>query len=181
MPVGVGAWVLLSLATLPTACRGKERAAERNAPAVTPSFQRATTSVAVTDDDLTAYLAWWHGWMSLTNRHRAEGDAVTERAAAKLSFADTGKIAQDPDLLALIAVQGKEMRAHFNSMPKGPATQALMGTVPGVGAMVVQTGGIAYVAGRNEVVLAEARKKYGDTFVDWVLARESIIVDTLSR
>ena len=181
MRAGVGWWVLLALATVPTACSEKERASQSIPPAVTSSFQPATTSVAVTDDDLTAYLAWWHGWMSLTNRHRAELDAVTERAAAKLSVADTGKIAQDPDLLALLGGQRKEMQAHFDGMRKGPATQALMGTLPGVGAMFVRPGGMVYVAGRNEAVLAEARRKYGDTFVDWVLARESVILDTLSR
>jgi hypothetical protein len=45
--------------------------------------------------------------------------------------------------------------------------------------MVPLPDGVVYMPGRNETVLAEARMKYGDTFVDW-LAREPLIVETLT-
>ena len=40
---------------------------------------------------------------------------------------------------------------------------------------------IAFVPGRNEIVLASARTNYGDKFVTRVLANEDTIVTTLFR
>jgi hypothetical protein len=102
----------------------------------------------VTEADLTAFLEWLRDWKSLTNRHRAELDDVTERVAARY-----------PAMVGGVA-----------SMTAGPGA---------LGTMVPLPDGVVYMPGRNETVLAEARMKYGDTFVDW-LAREPLIVETLT-
>lgn len=182
---------MLLLAATAAACRETPAARAPGAPAGSPSFQRATTRVDVTDADLTACIEWLRDWKALTNRHRAGQDEVAERAAARLSVAETHKLAQDPELLALLDQQGKEMQALHKRMPKGPTAEALARMVGGIGSMVGEPGaigsmvarpfGVVYMPGRNDDVLAKARSKYGDTFVDWVLEREGIIVETLSR
>lgn len=182
---------MLLLATVAAACRETQVSDARGAPAGSPSFQRATTRVDVTDADLTACIEWLRDWKALTNRHKAEGDEVAQRAAARLPVAETDKLAQDPELLALLDQQGKEMQALHKRMPKGPTANALARMVGGIGSMVGEPGaigsmvarpfGVIYVPGRNESVLADLRKKYGDTFVDWVLEREGVIVETLGR
>jgi len=180
----VGLWILLSLTMLATACRKKEPATAENPPAAEPSVQPAppaTSRIAPTDDDLTTYVEWYRDWKLLTNRYRAELDAVTEQAAVKYSLEDTGKIAQDPDLLAFLDRQRREMQPHMDRAPRGATAEAFKATLAGLGQMVFLPGGMVYVAGRNEPLLAEARRKYGDAFVDWVLARESTIVGTLGQ
>ena len=181
---------LLSFIVLAPGCR--EKGPSSAAPATSaarPSFQRATTRVDVADADLNAYLEWLRDWKSITNRHRAELDEVTERALARLPVFDPDKAVQDPEFLAMLAEQRKDGQALSSRMPKGPTAEALATMVGGVesmtvgpgavGTMVPQPNGVVYRPGRNEKVLAEARAKYGDTFVDWVLARESLIVETL--
>jgi hypothetical protein len=58
---------------------------------------------------------------------------------------------------------------------------ALGETVPGVATLEFQGGKVVYVPGRNAIALAAARSKYGDQFVDWIVARESTIARILSR
>jgi hypothetical protein len=66
-------------------------------------------------------------------------------------------------------------------MPQGSTVNALQATLPGVGRMLFRPPVMVYEPGRNEVVLSAARAKYGDEFVDWVLARERLIVEALSK
>lgn len=127
------------------------------------------------------YVVWTRDWKLLTNRHKAESDAVTEQAAAKLSLKDTGKIAQDPDLLATWDRQAAEMKAHFAGLPRGPMANGFQATLEGIGAMIPRPSGYVYVPGRNEEALQKARKVHGDAFVDWVLQREATIVAILSE
>ena len=124
------------------------------------------------------YLIWLRDWKQLTLRNKAELDAVSEEAAAKLSIADTGKIAQDPDLLAVIARNGDANKAHFDSKPKGRTTDALQATLEGLGLMVPIP---AYTGICNDEALARARPMYGDAVVDWVLAREDTVASVLSE
>jgi hypothetical protein len=183
-------WFVLLFAAA-AACRETPAAGARGAPAGPPSYQRATTRVDVTDADLSACIEWLRDWKALTNRHKAEGDEVARRAAARLSPAETNELAQDPEFLALLEQQGHEMQALHKRLPKGPTAAALARMVGGIGSMVGEPGamgsmvarpsGVIYVPGRNETVLADLRKRYGDTFVDWVLQREAVIVETLSR
>jgi hypothetical protein len=167
-------WTLSALTALATACSNKEAAAGR-------PEQPPTAGAAREDDDLMAYVNWYRDWKLLTNRHKAEGDVLVQSVAAKYSFAETGKIAQDPDLLALLARQRQEMRPLMARAPGGPTAAAYEATLAGIGQLLPTPHGMVYFPGRNEAVLAAARAKYGDKFVDWVLARESTIVATLSQ
>jgi hypothetical protein len=167
-------WMLSALAASATACGKPEPAAARAAPP-------AAASAAETADDLIAYITWYRDWKQLTNRHKAELDALTQSVAGRYSFAETGNIAQDPDLLALLARQRQEMQPLMARVPGGPTAAAYEETLGGVGQLLPTPNGMAYFPGRNESVLAAARAKYGDKFVDWVLAHESTIVETLSQ
>jgi hypothetical protein len=167
-------WILAALTALPTACGKPEPATARAAPPT-------TGSAAQTDDDLMAYVNWYRDWKQLTNRHKAEGDALMQSVAARYSFAETGNIAQDPDLLALLARQRQEMRPLMARAPGGPTAAAYEATLGGIGQLLPTPNGMVYFPGRNEAVLAAARARYGDKFVDWVLARESKIVATLGQ
>ena len=114
---GAGLRMVLSLVALVLACRGKEPAPEAPPPGDTPpaaaeaptettppaTGAAAASSGLPTDEELVTYVTWLRDWRELTLRSKAELDAVTEQAAAKLSFGDTDKIAQDPDVLACIA------------------------------------------------------------------------------
>lgn len=198
----VGLSILVSFVALATACRAKEPAtAEKpsatasgaQAAAAPPAFAAAPTAappavaapaagvLAPTDDELMAYLVWGRDWKQLANRNKAELDAVAEQAAAKLSFKDTDKLAQDPELLAVIDRQTKAMKAHLDLAPRGPMVEAFKAAISGIGSMVPRPDGWVWVSRRDESVLAAARQRYGDEFVGWVLAREATIVATFSE
>ena len=147
---------------------------------VARSDANATAQSAQSDSVLTSYLEWYRDWMLLTNRHKAEGDAQSERMAARYSYAELDKVTEDPELVAMLARQREEMRPFMTRAPRGLAAEALEATLPGVGQMVAGPRAMTYVPGRDEAVLAAARAKYGDTFVSWVLSHESTIVATLS-
>ncbi len=191
-----GLWALLSLLTLGTACReppaaqGLHASDSGIAPSVeiplapglaTPAMQPGSSEIEPTDADLTTDLTGLRGWKRLTNRHRSELDAAGKQAAAKLPLHETGRIAHDPDLLALVERHRTEMQAHFDRIPKGATAEALRATLSGIGTMVAQPTGMVYVQRRDESALAAARKSYGDAFVDWVLERESTVAVTLER
>jgi hypothetical protein len=181
----------LSLVAVVLACRGKEPATVQTpppadtppvaaaAPAATIPAAVAVASVGLpTDEELMTYLTWLRDWKQLANRNKAELDAVTERVAATLSVADTGKIAQDPDVLATIARNGETMRAHFDLKPKGRTTDAMQAALEGLGLTVPF---FTYTGVRDEEALARARRMYGDAVVDWILERESTIASVLSQ
>lgn len=140
----------------------------------------STARSAQSDSVLTSYLEWHRDWMQLTNRHKAELDAQSERMAARYSFADSDKITGDPELLALLERQRGEMRPLMTRAPRGLTAEALEATLLGLGRVVAGPRAMTYVPGRDEAALAAARAKYGDTFVSWVLAHESTIVATLA-
>jgi hypothetical protein len=174
-------WILLSYATLAAGCGAKEPAAEGTIAAAPSARPGAAAALTPTDDDLMRYLVWTRDWKLLTNRHRAELDAVTEQVAARYSLKDTDKVVQDPEFLAMLDRQGKEMKAHHAGLPSGRMADAFQATIEGVGTMVPLPHGYLYVPGRNQELLDHARKRYGDAIVDWVLAREETIVATLSQ
>jgi len=167
--------VTLSFAAVVVSCGKKEFAsAHRAGP--------GAAGIALTDDELASYLTWSREYIALANSHKAELDAVAERGAARLPFGDPGKIAQDPELLAALDRQRTAMQAQLDRMPlKGAKAQALGETLAGIGAFVAQPDGLVYTARRDEQALANARRKYGDEYVQWVLSRESTIVATLGK
>lgn len=139
-------------------------------------------ALAVTEDELTRYAAWWRDYLTLVNRNRIEMDAVTRSVSSKYSFADTDRIAQDPELLATLDRQRSAMQELDRRRPvDGLKMQALRDTVPGVATLELQGDKVAYVPGHNEIALAAARQRYGDEFVDWVISRESVIARILSE
>ena len=140
----------------------------------------STAHSAQSDSALTGYLEWHRDWMQLTNQHKAELDAESVRIESRYSLADSYKITQDPELLALLERQRGEMRPLMARAPRGLTAEALDATLPGLGRVVIGPRAMTYVPGRDEAVLAAARTKYGDEFVSWVLAHESTIVATLA-
>jgi hypothetical protein len=190
----VGLWMLLLFVALLTACRAKEPASAQTASAaptgaaVSPATNgtaaaapRVGDALAPTDEALMEYLVWTRDWKQLTNRHKEELDRVTEQATAKLAPTDLDKAVEDPDFVATLERQGAAMKAHFAHLPRGPMANGFQATLEGMGTMLPRPDGYIYVSGRNEETLAKARKRYGDTFVDWVLERESTIATILSE
>jgi hypothetical protein len=138
--------------------------------------------LAVTEDELTKYVAWWREYLTLVNRHLIEMEAVTRSVSSKYSFADTDKVSQDPVLLATLDRQRSAMQELDSRRPvDGLKMQALRDTVPGVATLEFQSDKVAYVPGHNDIALAAARQKYGDKFVDWIVSREGAIARTLSQ
>ena len=148
-------------------------------PARTNRSPAPATFAVAPDSELTGYLAWHREWTLLTNRHRAELEAVLRRIDSRYSLQNAGAIAQDPDLLSLLERQRGEMQPLMARAPRGPTAAALDATLPGIGQLVARPEGMRYVPGRNEAVLAAARAKHGEEFVRWVLAHEDTIVATL--
>jgi hypothetical protein len=132
--------------------------------------------LAVTEDDLAKYVRWWRDYLTLVQRHRLELDATTQRVAARYPFAQTDRIAQDPELLATLERQRSAMQELMDQTPvDGLKMQALRDAVPGVATFDLEGGKVVYVPGHDEIVLAAARQRYGDKFIDWLLSRESLI------
>ena len=142
---------------------------------------RAERPRVPTDEELTSYLEWLRDWKHLANRNRTELEAGLEPIFARYPSRDPNAVASDPEWLALHRRQAEGMQAHMNRRPRGLIINALEATLPGVGRMVARTDAMDYVPGRDEAVLSAARARYGNEFVDWVLARERVIVETLSR
>jgi hypothetical protein len=139
-------------------------------------------TVLVTDEELTKYVVWWREDLVLVNHNIAEMETVRERVAAKYSFAELERMTQDPELLGTLEGQRSAMQELDNRRPvDGLKMQALRDTVPGVATLEFQGDKVVYVPGRDEIVLAAARKRYGDQFVDWIVARESAIARILSQ
>lgn len=170
--------VLLSIAStigiLSLACGSEQSGA--GAPRL-----RAERPRVPTEEELTGYLEWVRDWKHLANRNRAELEPALQAIFARYPSGDPGAVASDPEWLALHARQKEKMQAHMDRMPPGLIVNALAATLAGVGRMVARPQSWEYVPGRDEAVLSDARAKYGDEFVDWVLARESVIVGTLSQ
>jgi hypothetical protein len=186
---GASLWMALPLAAFVLACGGKEPAPAKTPPpadappAASEARQGTTTPAAApdglpTDEELMAYLTWLRDWMQLTHRSKAELDAVTEQTAPKYSLADTGKIVQDPDVVAVIERNGEANKAHFALKPKGRTVDAINATLEGMGLMIPYPG---YSGVHDDEKLAQARRRFGDAVVDWVLERESTVASMLSQ
>ena len=134
-----------------------------------------------TEEELTSYLEWLRDWRHIVNRNRAEMDVAAESIFARHPTGDVAAIASDPEWLAVQQQLKDRMEAHVDRRSAGLVLNALAATVRGVGRMVARPHGMDYVPGRDEAVLSAARARYGDEFVDWVLARERLIVETLRQ
>jgi hypothetical protein len=138
-------------------------------------------ALSVTEDELANYVRWWRDYLTLVDRHRIELEAVTQRVSSKYPLAQTDRSAQDPELLATFERQRRAMQELMNHMPvDGLKMQALRDAVPGVATFDLKGGKAVYVPGHDEIVLAAARKRYGDKFIDWLISRESSIARALS-
>ena len=157
------------------------RACGREEPAARAPRLRAERPRVPTETELTSYLEWVRDWKHLANRNRAELEVATGTIFARYPSGDEGAAANDPEWLALHARQKQAMQAHMDRMPSGLIIKALETTLGGVGRMLIGTHSVSYVPGRDEAVLSAARARYGDEFVDWVLAREGVIIGTLSE
>lgn len=154
----------------------REPAPERDARATPPLAARSVES----DSVLTAWVEWHRDWMRLTNRHKAELDADSARLAQRYSWRESHRVAEDPELLAMLARQRAEMQPLLARAPRGLTAEALEATVRGVGRMVIGPRAITFEPGRNAAALDSARATYGDAFVRWVLAHERMITTTLA-
>lgn len=138
--------------------------------------------IGISEDELIKYLVWWREYATLTSHNMAEMKAVSDRIAARYSLGSSDRIAQDPELVAMlerqqVAARDIEARAPLSR----PKMEALGETVAGIATLEPKDGGVVFVAGHNEIALASARSKYGDEFVDWVVARESLVARVLSQ
>ena len=131
-----------------------------------------------TDEELMAYLTWMRDWKQLAERNVAEYNATLERVAVKYSLADTGKVAYDPEVLAASARGAESSKAHFDEKPQGRTVDGIQAVLEGLGLTIPQ---MNYSGVRNEEAMARARRRYGDDFVDWVLAREATITSMLGQ
>jgi hypothetical protein len=166
-------YTVLAIAALAIACSRPREGAVRT---------DGQTAIRVTDDELAKYVVWWRDYLELVARNQAELEELRQRISSKYSFAETGRISQDPELLATLDRQRSTMQELDNRRPvDGLKMQALRDTVPGVATLEFQRDKVVYVPGRNEIALAAARQKYGDQFVDWIVARESTIARILSQ
>jgi hypothetical protein len=127
-----------------------------------------TPSVDITDDQITSFLAWTREWGELAMRHAREGQEVAARVAPKYSMSGTPGMTNDPELRATLDRQRAAIQEHMDRIPLNDAqVKAWKATVAGL------------IPRRDDQVLAAARQKYGDRFVDRVLARERDITATL--
>ena len=167
-------WVVAALSLVATACGTDEP------PRVAPPL-RAERPGVPTEAELMSYLEWHRDLKLLTNRNRADTDAVMGRISSRNPSVDAPTIAADPEWRALSQQLVSEMQAHLNRVPKGLTASALQATILGVGRMVIHPTAMVFEPGRDESALSAARAKYGDEFVDWVLAHEDVIVATLGQ
>ena len=94
---------------------------------------------------------------------------------------EVDKVAEDPELLELLAAQREAMLALQRRQPlDGLALRAVLTVLEGLAPLRVEPGRLYYVAARDEAVLAQARRAYGDAFVDWMVSREPLILETLT-
>ena len=181
--------LLLAFVTLGAACKGPTPAptSRAAAPAGTAAPAAAAPPAGAapgaasglpTEEELMAYLTWMRDWQQLTARNVGEYNATVERVAARYSPADTGKIAYDPEVLAVSARGAESNKAHFDLKPSGRTIDGIQAALEGLGLTIPQ---FTYSGIRNEEALARARRMYGDDLVDWVLGREATIASMLSR
>jgi hypothetical protein len=125
--------------------------------------RKGTEPASITDDQITAFIAWNERWIDLARKHYDEANAVSRRAADRYS-PDVSKVSTDPELLSTLARQRGEMQDHMNRRPLNDAQmQAIKRVYEGI------------IPQRDDQKLSQARARYGDRFVDRVLAHETEI------
>jgi hypothetical protein len=155
-----------------------------------PSGAAAPTELAATtpkgapslEEELEAALTFSRAWRDLTIAHKTAIDALAEKIAAAHPAPDFPNFQAEPEFMAQLELQKREMQRLMDSAPKGPHAKALAAAIGGVGTM--QIGGpktMAWVPARNEAALEAARKQYGSEAVDLVLAREAEIHRSFER
>jgi hypothetical protein len=145
-----------------------------------PRASAASATVERSDAELTRVLDWQLGFRRLVARHRAEQEAVAQRAIASSPGVDNG-LQQNPELRALLSRQRAEMQRFMATAPTGPTATAIGETLFGLGTSTSGPGGMAliYTPHRDDAALDAARTKYGRAFVSWMLDHEGTVNRTL--
>lgn len=145
--------------------------------AIVHGQERAT----VTEDQLVRQLKSMLEQQELGLRHYFAAKEMSERVGRKYGLHEVDKVAEDPELLELLAAQREAMLALQRRQPlDGLALRAVLTVLEGLAPLRVEPGRLYYVAARDEAVLAQARRAYGDAFVDWMVSREPLILETLT-
>ena len=151
--------VIAVAVTLLMAC---SRKAAEHATATPVAGAKSGGSLEITDDQITSFLAWKREYLDLARKHSAELQEVTDRLGAKYSPAETNKVSADPEFLGTLERQRAEMQQEMNRNPLSNEQMLAMNSVMD-----------GLVPRRDETRLSKARRRYGEAFVDRVLARES--------
>jgi hypothetical protein len=138
-------------------------ACSRKAVAVTTATRTPSSAkgaVEITDDEIERFIEWNRDWIGLARKHTDETQEVSNRVAEKYRQ-DFSRMSEDPELRATLDRQRAEMQEHMNRCPLDDAQiQAVKAVYEGI------------VPQRNEQALSNARRKYGNKFVDRVVAHE---------
>ncbi|HEX2781128.1 MAG TPA: hypothetical protein VHM30_16630 [Gemmatimonadaceae bacterium] len=135
--------------------------------------RRAVSPLAPSDSDLAAFLDWQRQLMLLVGQQRAEQDSLVA-TLARTGLQPEG-LSTNPQLLALVERQRTAMDELQSRIPRGPTATGLGFALPGLGQMTGTAEGLVWIPKRDDAVLAQARARFGDDFVDWLIAREDII------
>lgn len=119
-------------------------------------------ALQITDDQITSFLAWRREYADLAQRHVGELREVSDRIAAKYSPAETNRISEDPEFLGTLERQRAEMQREMDRNPLSNEQMLAMNSV---------MDGI--VPRRDDARISKVRQRYGDEFVDRLLAREN--------
>lgn len=139
-------------------------------------------TVEITEAELVEQLEWMREHQQLINRQIAWMQETSARSAAEISR-NPAAIHRPPDPAA-----AQQMQAHIAATEQlearrplnGLAVRAINNTVEAIARKRADATGEHYVKERNETALANARRSFGDAFVDWMLEREELILDKLT-
>lgn len=146
---------------------GKHAAATRSSVEVHAAGQ----PIVVTEDDLEKYVRWSRDFAVQANKNIVEMRAMTDRSGVSQS-----------EVVSMVERQRRESAEIMSREPAtGVKSNALGAAIAGVVSIDFQGDKVEYRFGHDEVALASARQKYGDQFVDWVVAREDKIRKILSE
>jgi hypothetical protein len=138
------------------------------------AISETSSQVAVSDDEIDSYIAWWRAQLDLDRRQLGEMNELQGRLDSK--FLDLNKVQEDPELLAMMARHREELMEHKRNSPISPEKMdGLDSVLAGLGRTVNRDGRTAYEIHHDESALRGARGEYGDEFVDKVLSREGDI------
>ena len=141
-------------------------------------------AVTVTDEELTKFLVWMRADYDMGDRHELERTTVTQDAEQRANTGDD--VANDPQGVAMHPRQKDEFEADKAAMPVDrEKARMLIDGIECVGLWATR-GDLdgsprKFTPERDLKKIAAVRAKYGDAYVDWILARQSKIVAELTK